>query len=338
MSKSEYKEEDQMSNKLKKLKQLTVVVADTGEIAQIKKHKPQDATTNPSLLFKAAELPDYQDLVKDAVNFGKMEGRSDEEMMDRVFTKLCVNFGAEILKIIPGRVSTEVDARLSFDTAASIAKAKEIINLYNSLGVKKERVLIKLASTWEGIRAAELLEKEGIHCNMTLMFSMAQAAAAAEAGVTLISPFVGRILDWHMKTEGKQFLPHEDPGVLSVKKIYQYYKYFDYKTQIMGASFRNSGEILELAGIDLLTISPTLLKELEETEGDVPCKLNVETAKKIKIDRKLPVDEASFRWMFNEDQMGTEKLSDGIRVFYKDKCRLMDLIKQNFFDAKRMAM
>jgi transaldolase len=327
-----------MNNKLKKLKNLTVVVADTGEIAQIKQYKPKDATTNPSLLFKAAELPEYQDLVKEAVEYGKKEGRTETEMMEKVFTKLCVNFGTEILKIVPGRVSTEVDARLSFDTPASIAKAREIISLYQSLGVKKERVLIKLASTWEGIRAGEQLEKEGIHCNMTLMFSLAQAAAAAEAGVTLISPFVGRILDWHVKSEAKQFLSHNDPGVLSVKKIYQYYKYFDYKTQIMGASFRNTDEILELAGIDLLTISPNLLKELEEMEGDVPRKLDIETAKKIRIDSKLAIDEASFRWMLNEDQMATEKLSDGIRVFYKDKCRLMNLISQNFFDAKRMAM
>lgn len=327
-----------MNSKLKRLKALTTVVADTGEIAQIKKHKPQDATTNPSLLFKAAELPEYQDLVRDAVDYGRAEGRSDADVMDKIFTKLCVNFGAEILKIVPGRVSTEVDAHLSFNASASITKAREIINLYASLGVKKERVLIKLASTWEGIRAGELLEREGIHCNMTLMFSQAQAAAAAEAGVTLISPFVGRILDWHVKAENKQFASHEDPGVLSVKKIYQYYKYFDYKTQIMGASFRNVGEILELAGIDLLTISPNLLKELEETEGDVPRKLDPLLAKKSKIDQRIPVDEASFRWLMNEDQMATEKLSEGIRVFYKDKCRLMDFIRENFFDSKRIAM
>ncbi|MBM3201181.1 MAG: transaldolase [Chlamydiae bacterium] len=327
-----------MASKLKKLRQLTTVVADTGEIAEIKKHKPQDATTNPSLLYKAAELPEYQDLVKDAVDYGKKTSHTEDEMMDKIFTKLCVNFGAEILKIVPGRVSTEVDAHLSFNKEASIAKAKEIIDLYASLGVKKERVLIKLASTWEGIRAGEELEKEGIHCNMTLMFGLAQAAAAAEAKVTLISPFVGRILDWHMKNENKKFEPHDDPGVLSVKKIYQYYKYFDYKTQIMGASFRNSGEILELAGIDLLTIAPALLKELEEVDGDVVRKLDPASAKKLIIDHKLPVDEASFRWMLNEDQMATEKLSDGIRVFYKDKCRLMDSIKENFLSGKRLAM
>jgi transaldolase len=327
-----------MTNKLKRLRQLTTVVADTGEIAEIKKYKPQDATTNPSLLFKAAELPEYQNLVKDAVEYGKASGHTETEIMDKIFVKLCVNFGAEILKIVPGRVSTEVDAHLSFDTAASIAKAKEIIDLYAALGIKKERILIKLASTWEGIRAGELLEKEGIHCNMTLMFSLSQAAAAAEANVTLISPFVGRILDWHVKAENKTFEPHEDPGVLSVKKIYQYYKFFDYKTQIMGASFRNTGEILELAGIDLLTISPTLLKELEQSEGDIVRKLDPTLAKKAKLDEKLPIDEASFRWMFNEDQMATEKLSDGIRVFYKDKCRLMDYIRENFFNPKRLAM
>lgn len=256
-------------SKLEELTKVTTIVADTGEIEEIKNYKPTDATTNPSLIFKASALPEYQFLIQDGVQYGKSQGKDKAQKLQLAFAKVFVNFGLEILKIVPGRVSTEVDARLSFDVEASIGRARALIALYESAGEARERILIKLASTWEGIQAAKVLEKEGIHCNMTLMFSLPQAVGCANARATLVSPFVGRIMDWFKKAEGKEsYLPHEDPGVLSVSQIYNYYKKFDMKTQVMGASFRNSGEILELAGCDLLTIAPKFLEELKTTEGD----------------------------------------------------------------------
>lgn len=309
-------------SKFDELKKLTTIVADTGEIDQIKVYKPTDATTNPSLILAAAEIPEYKPLVDDAIEYGKKQDGTVEERMRHVITKVFVNFGVEILKHVPGRVSTEVDARLSFDVEGSIKKAHEYISLYKEAGIPKERILIKLASTWEGIVAAKQLESEGIHCNMTLMFSMAQAVGCAQVGATLISPFVGRILDWYKKAEGKEgYEPEEDPGVISVTTIYNYYKHFGHKTQVMGASFRNMDEILQLAGCDLLTISPKLLKELKETEGAVPRKLDPEKAKGKKLE-KIDIDEKSFRWMLNEDQMATEKLSEGIRKFTADTRKL----------------
>ena len=311
-------------NNFEALKQLTTIVADTGEIDEIKKFAPTDATTNPSLILKAAEIPEYKPLVDEAISYGKGKGGSN--VLEAVITKVFVNFGVEILKHVPGRVSTEVDARLSFDTKKSIEKAHYYIALYKAAGIEKERVLIKLASTWEGIEAAKHLEKEGIHCNMTLMFSLAQAVLCAEANATLISPFVGRILDWFKKAEGKESYPaQEDPGVLSVTDIFHYYKKFDYKTQIMGASFRNMGEILELAGCDLLTISPKLLEELTQSEGGVSQKLDAAKSKQSPLER-LDLDEAHFRWMLNEDAMATEKLSEGIRNFAKDTLKLEQII------------
>lgn len=307
-------------NKFDGLKEHTIIVADTGEIDEIKKYHPTDATTNPSLILKASEIAEYKPLIEEAVSFGKGN-------LDKTITKVFVNFGAEILKHIPGRVSTEVDARLSFDVEGSIKKAHEYIDLYKQVGIEKERVLIKLASTWEGVLAASQLEKEGIHCNMTLMFSLAQAIACAEAGATLISPFVGRILDWYKKAEGKEgYPPAEDPGVISVTKIFNYYKKFGYKTQIMGASFRNVDEVLELAGSDLLTIAPKLLKELTDSEGPVPKKLDAEKAKSSNVE-KITVDEKTFRWMLNDEAMATEKLAEGIRNFAKDTVKLEKLIQ-----------
>ncbi|PCI78269.1 transaldolase [Candidatus Aerophobetes bacterium] len=312
-------------NKLEQLKKLTTIVADTGEIEEIKKFSPTDATTNPSLILKAAAIPQYKPLIDDAIAYGKKNANGND-VMDKIITKICVNFGLEILKIVPGRVSTEVDARLSFDTQKSLDKAHEYIALYKANGIPKERILIKLASTWEGIQAAKELEKEGIHCNMTLMFSLAQAALAAEANATLISPFVGRILDWYKKAENKEsYPPQEDPGVVSVTSIFHYYKKFGYKTQIMGASFRNSDEILELAGCDLLTIAPKLLAELSEATGNVEAKLKSSDVTSSPM-KKLSLNEASFRWLFNENAMATEKLSEGIRNFTKDTRKLEELI------------
>lgn len=305
-------------NKLEQLKKMTVVVADTGDIDSIGKYKPTDATTNPSLILDAASKPEYKPLIDDALKYGKGD-------KTRTMDKLFVNFGAEILKIVPGRVSTEVDAHLSFDADASIKKAKELIQLYKDLGIDKNRVLIKLASTWEGAVAARELEKEGIHCNMTLMFSLAQAIICAEAKATLISPFVGRILDWFKKNDPKPFTPDQDPGVLSVKQIYDYYKHFGYKTQIMGASFRNKDEILELAGCDLLTIAPKFLQELSDDEGDLTRKLDPKLAMQVKLD-KIELDEASFRWELNQNQMATQKLSEGIFKFAEDYVKLERLI------------
>jgi transaldolase len=303
------------------LKKFTTIVADTGEINEIKKFKPTDATTNPSLILKAAELPEYRALIDEGIAYGKKKGKNPKEQLDLSVTKIFVNFGLEILKIVPGRVSTEVDARLSFDLEGSLKKAHQYIELYKEAGIAKERILIKLASTWEGIQAAKILESEGIHCNMTLMFSMAQAISAAEVKATLISPFVGRILDWYKKAEGKDFAPKDDPGVHSVSEIFHYYKKFGYKTQIMGASFRNSGEILELAGCDLLTIAPKLLGELQTMTGKVDRKLDSAQSSSMSFE-KLHLDEKGFRWMLNENAMATEKLSEGIRNFAADTVKL----------------
>jgi transaldolase len=315
-------------SKLDQLKKFTTIVADTGEFEEIKKYHPTDATTNPSLIFAASSLPEYQPLLKDAVVYGKKMGKNPQQQKQLSLDKVFVNFGLEILKLVPGRVSTEVDARLSFDVKGSVETAKTLISLYEAAGIDRKRVLIKLASTWEGIRACAELEKEGIHCNMTLMFSLAQAIGCAEAKATLISPFVGRILDWYKKHEGKDsYPPAEDPGVLSVKQIYNYYKKFGYKTQIMGASFRNLDEILELAGCDLLTLSPKLLEELQKSEGTVEKKLDPESAKKSDL-KKIEIDEKTFRWMMNENAMAMEKLAEGIRNFAKDILKLEKMIEQ----------
>jgi len=306
-------------SQLEELSRHSLVVADTGDIEQVARWKPQDATTNPSLLLTAAEDPRYQHLVQSSVK----DAHGDASLaMDRMF----VFFGMEILKHVRGRVSTEVDARLSFDEAKSIQKAKSLISLYEKHGVSRERILIKLATTWEGIRAAEKLEKEGIHCNMTLLFSFAQAAACADAGVTLISPFVGRIYDWYKASRKVADIPAEDdPGVLSVQRIYSYYKKYGYKTQVMGASFRKTEQILALAGCDLLTIAPDLLQKLSAAEGPVERKLSPEKAKSADMP-KVKLDEAAFRWMLNEDAMATDKLAEGIRRFDADARKLEKLI------------
>jgi transaldolase len=315
-------------NLLEQLRQMTVVVADSGDFETIAQYTPRDATTNPSLLLKAAQMPGYRRLLEEVISTAQSEGDCHDDQVECCVDRLFIAFGQEILKIIPGRVSTEVDARLSFDTDATVAKAQRLIGLYEADGVDRRRVLIKVASTWEGIRAAERLEKQGIHCNLTLLFGFAQAVACAEAGVTLISPFVGRIHDWYLKKQGvKSIPPADDPGVHSVTKIYHYFKKFDYPTEIMGASFRNIGEITELAGCDLLTISPDLLGELQQTEGTVERKLSPEKARAEKIE-KLHLDEKTFRWMLNEDQMATEQLSDGIRRFYADGVKLKDHVRK----------
>jgi transaldolase len=306
---------------LESLKRMTTVVADTGDIEAMRQYKPQDATTNPSLLLKASQQKEYRPLVEaamaDADRAGGGQAKRAEAFMDRLF----VNFGKEILKIVPGRVSTEVDARYSFDKDGSVAKARELVGLYEKDGISRERVLIKLGTTWEGIRAAADLEKEGIHCNMTLLFSFAQAVACAEAGATLISPFVGRIYDYYKKERGAEIPPAEDPGVQSATRIYNYYKKFGYKTQVMGASFRRVEQILDLAGCDLLTISADLLEQLSKTPGEVTPKLTVEGARASAED-KISLDEKTFRFMHNQDAMAVEKLSDGIRRFYDDGRKL----------------
>jgi transaldolase len=300
------------------LKKYTTVVADTGDIEAIARHRPQDATTNPSLLYHAAQMPVYRHLVEEATELAMERGGRHEEMAAEFIDQLFVLFGSEILKVVPGRVSTEVAASLSFDTTATIAKGRKLISLYEKQGVKRERILIKIASTWEGIRAAEMLEKDGIHCNLTLLFSFAQAVACAEAGVTLISPFVGRIYDWYKKEKGDaEIPPDQDPGVASVTRIYDYYKKYGYKTQVMGASFRNVNQIVRLAGCDLLTISPDLLDKLEQTQGALDRKLDPALAKASKEER-IHLDEKTFRWMHNEDAMATEKLAEGIRKFNSD--------------------
>lgn len=315
-----------MSNHLTSLKQYTTVVADTGDFVSMEEYKPQDATTNPSLILQAAAKPEYRHLVEQAVSEHADSGLSGAALLDSVIDRILILFGLEILKIVPGRVSTEVDARLSFDTASTVAKAHHLIGLYEAEGISRERILIKIASTWEGIRAAEALEKEGIRCNLTLLFSFAQAVACAEAGVQLISPFVGRIYDWHKKQTGTDYQGADDPGVLSVQKIYNYYKKFGYQTEVMGASFRNTGQITELAGCDLLTISPGLLEELHSTPGELQRKLNPENAHAADLE-KIHLDEKTFRYLFNEDAMATEKTAEGIRNFSADIVKLEELIK-----------
>ncbi|MFO0867253.1 MAG: transaldolase [Gemmataceae bacterium] len=306
-------------NQLESLKRYTTVVADTGDIEAVARLKPQDATTNPSLLLQAAQKSQYAHLIDQSIRDSANDSGASrtEAFMDR----LLVAFGMEILKVIPGRVSTEVDASLSFDTDGTMRKAHRIIELYEAGKFSRERILIKIASTWEGIKAAEKLEKEGIHCNLTLLFSFAQAVACAEAGVTLISPFVGRIYDWYRKEKGADIPADEDPGVASVTKIYDYFKKYGYKTQVMGASFRKTDQIVRLVGCDLLTISPELLDQLAKTDGDLPRKLSPENAKKSDAP-KIHLDEKSFRWMHNEDAMAVEKLSDGIRKFNADARKL----------------
>lgn len=316
-----------MSDKLSQLREMTVVVADTGDINAIRQYSPQDATTNPSLLLKAAQMADYRSLVSDAIEWGRKQPGSDRQQFNNVLDKLAVNFGKEILDIIPGRVSTEVDARLSFDRERTIDRVRRLIALYESEGVPRNRVLIKIAATWEGIRAAEILEKEGINCNITLLFGFCQAVACAEAGVFLISPFVGRILDWFRNNTGEEYTPETDPGVLSVKKIYQYYKKFGYSTIVMGASFRNIGEIEQLAGCDRLTIGPNFLEELQNDRSQLPRILSPDMAFPEEL-QKIDMDELTFRWQLNEDAMATEKLAEGIRNFSKDLVRLEQFVLQ----------
>ncbi|MCE0495592.1 transaldolase [Vibrio salinus] len=313
-----------MSTKLAQLRKLTTVVADTGEIDAIKKYQPEDATTNPSLILKAAQLPEYAKFIDEAIAWAKTQSDDKDQQLEDTGDMLAVTIGKEILKTIPGRISTEVDARLSFDTTKTIAKARKLIKMYNDAGISNDRILIKVASTWEGIRAAETLEKEGINCNLTLLFSFAQARACAEAGAFLISPFVGRIMDWYKAKEGKTFEAAEDPGVKSVTRIYNYYKQHGYKTVVMGASFRNTGEILELAGCDRLTISPQLLQELEEAEGIVEQKLSAITD--VKQEPK-PMTHQEFLWEHNADAMAVEKLAEGIRNFAADQGKLEEMIK-----------
>jgi transaldolase len=309
-----------MTNLLDQLKSMTAIVADTGDIEAIRSHLPEDATTNPSLLLKAATLPEYAPLIADAIKWAKSQSTDREQQARDAMDKLAVAAGLEVLKIVPGRVSTEVDSRLSFNTPATLAKARKLIRLYNEAGIANKRVLIKIASTWEGIRAAEILEHEGIHCNLTLMFGFAQARSCAEAGVTLISPFVGRIFDWQKAKEGRTDIPvEEDLGVLSVRRIYEYYKEHGYPTTVMGASFRNSAEIIALAGCDRLTISPALLKELQSTEGKLQRRLQYTGAIKA---RPASMTEAEFRWEMNQDVMAMEKLADGIRGFTVDQIKL----------------
>lgn len=304
-----------MANLLEQLRKMTVVVADTGEINQIEKHRPRDATTNPSLIAKASEMDDYAPMIDASLKWAKDRGGSEEEVLENAVDHLSVSFGAEILKLIDGRVSTEVDARLSYDTSRTMDRAQRILDIYEELGVDQERVLIKIASTWDGIRAADLLEREGIHCNLTLMFGLHQAVACAEAAVTLISPFVGRILDWHQQNGGKQhYEPHEDPGVRSVQEIYTYFKHFNYNTEIMGASFRNLGQITELAGCDLLTIAPKFLHELAQTEGELPRKLSKDEAWNAAPER-LEMKKELFDAMHEKDRMAREKLDEGIEGF-----------------------
>ncbi len=312
-------------SKLHQLKNMTVVVADTGDIDAIRKYQPQDATTNPSLLLKAAQLPEYAGLIRQSLEWaGKQRGSAQEQLVHAT-ERLAVLIGKEILGIVPGRVSTEVDARISFDTRAIIDKAHRLIALYNELGIANDRILIKVASTWEGIRAAEQLEKQGINCNLTLLFGFVQAVACADAGVYLISPFVGRILDWHKARAGRDFAPEEDPGVHSVARIYGYYKQHGYRTVVMGASFRNTGEIEQLAGCDRLTISPQLMQQLEADNGHLQRKLS-ESGSFEPVTRYAP-DEKSFRWELNEDAMATEKLAEGIRAFAADQVKLESLLK-----------
>ena len=313
-----------MTTQLDSLRQMTVVVADTGDIDAIKKYQPQDATTNPSLILSASALPQYAPLIDEAVAYAKAQSNDKAQQLIDAEDKLAVNIGLEILKIVPGRISTEVDARLSYNTQATVEKARKLIALYNAAGISNDRILIKIASTWQGIRAAEILEKEGINCNLTLLFSEAQARACAEAGVYLISPFVGRILDWYKaNSDKKEYAPAEDPGVISVTKIYNYYKEYGYNTVVMGASFRNVGEITELAGCDRLTIAPALLKELQENSTALIRKLEYKGEVKAK---PQPLTEAEFYWQHNSDAMAVEKLADGIRKFAVDQEKLETML------------
>jgi len=314
-----------MANSLEQLKQYTVVVADTGDFKTIQKYKPQDSTTNPSLLYTASQLPEYKNLVEEAIQYGDSHGKSFEQKVELAMDKMSVNFGVEILKIVPGRVSTEIDARLSFDGEATKARARNIIAMYKDAGISKERVLIKVASTWEGIQAAKDLEQEGIHCNLTLLFSLCQAIACGDANITLISPFAGRITDFYKKRDGKSSYPaSEDPGVISVKNIFNYYKQHGYKTVVMGASFRTKEQIMELAGCDLLTVAPALLEELASSNVQVVRKLD--PANSIPVP-KIEMNEKIFRWMLNEDDMATEKLAEGIRKFAQDLVKLENQVK-----------
>jgi len=319
-----------MPSSLEQLKATgTTVVSDSGDFASIEKYKPQDATTNPSLILAAAKKPEYASLIDKAVDYGKKHGDGVDEQTDAALDNLLVQFGGEILKIVPGRVSTEVDARFSFSTEDSVKKALHIIDLYKEMGISKDRILIKIASTWEGIKAAEILQSQhGINCNLTLMFSLVQAIAGAEAGAFLISPFVGRILDWYKAAMKKDFAPAEDPGVASVKDIYNYYKKYGYKTIVMGASFRNKGEITELAGCDYLTIAPALLEELFNSDAPVPKKLDAAGAQTLDIAKKTYIkDEATFRFDFNEQTMAVEKLREGISKFAADAVTLKNILK-----------
>jgi len=314
-----------MSSSLDQLKQFTKVVADTGDFQSIKKYQPQDSTTNPSLILAASQKPEYKSLIDDALSYAKSKGKNLHEQVELALDKIAVNFGLEILKIVPGRVSTEIDARLSFDKETTIAKARDIIKLYKESGIDKEKILIKIASTWEGIQAAKQLEEEGIHCNLTLLFSLVQAVACAEAKVTLISPFVGRITDFYKQKTGQNYEPSNDPGVLSVKTIYSYYKQHGYKTVVMGASFRSKEQVLALAGCDLLTVSPALLEELASSQVNVPRILDASKSSSIE---RISSDEKNFRWLLNEDEMATAKLSEGIRKFAADLVKLEDEIKK----------
>jgi len=312
-------------NQLDQLKQWTTVVADTGDFQAMDEYKPQDATTNPSLILAATKEEKYQYLVQQAVDELKDSGLPQDQLVESIIDRVLILFGNEILKVVPGRVSTETDARLSFDTEGTVAKARTLIDLYEKSGTSRERVLIKIASTWEGIKAAEILQKEKINCNLTLLFSLAQAVACAEADIKLISPFVGRIYDWYKNAEGRDYAGAEDPGVQSVTEIFNYYKKFGYPTEVMGASFRNVGQIIELAGCDLLTISPKLLEELQNSEDSIAQKLDASVAKKMDIE-KVVCDEKNFRWLMNEDAMATEKTAEGIRKFSADIVKLEALI------------
>ena len=312
-----------MQNKLEQLRQVTTVVADTGDIEAIKQYQPEDATTNPSLILKAATIEAYAPLIADAIEYAKKQGDNKQQQVEVACDMLAVNIGKEILKTIPGRISTEVDARLSYDTEASLAKARQLMKMYNDAGISNDRILIKLAATWNGIQAAKILEKEGINCNLTLLFSFAQAQACAEAEVFLISPFVGRIMDWYKAKQGVDFEPSEDPGVISVTSIYNYYKEHGYNTVVMGASFRNVGEILELAGCDRLTISPQLLQELRDTDGEVETKLIATTEVKA---APSALTESEFLWAHHQDPMAVEKLAEGIRNFAIDQNKLETMI------------
>lgn len=316
-----------MANALETLKTMTTVVADTGDIQAIKQYTPTDATTNPSLIYAATRMPEYQYLVEDALAYGRKSASSKEARVIKAIDKLFVNFGVEILKIVPRFVSTEVDARLSFDTEKTVERARELVALYADAGIGKDRVLLKIASTWEGVQAAKILGKEGMHCNMTLLFGFCQAVACAQERVYLISPFVGRILDWYKSKEpGTDFSADNDPGVKSVRRIYNYYKKYDYPTLVMGASFRNAGEIKALAGCDLLTIGPKFLEELQNDSQALPQMLSPQSAVKNCTDPKIDMDEKRFRWMLNEDAMATEKLAEGIRSFTVDTLKLEETI------------